>query len=76
MGFDATFFTRINEDDQRQRKLERDEEFVWKPKFAFDDYIDEAANTGILGHLTYDGYGPPSAIPINWLKDMWAGNII
>ena len=29
-----------------------------------------------MGHLTYDGYGPPSAIPINWLKDQWAGPIL
>ena len=29
-----------------------------------------------MGHLTYDGYGPPSAIPINWLKDMWNGPIV
>jgi len=69
-------FTRINEDDQKHRRLERDEQFVWKPKFAFSDAVDEAANSGILGHLTYGGYGPPDAIPVNWFKDVWAGNIV
>lgn len=76
MGFESTVFTRINEDDEKNRLLERDEQFIWKPKFAFADATDKEANTGILGHKTFGGYGPPEAIPVNWFKDVWAGPIL
>jgi len=76
LGFDAFVFTRINEDEQKNRKLERDEQFVWRPDFQFSKTSAlKESQRDILAHLTFDGYGLPDIIPINWYKNEWAGPI-
>ena len=34
IGFEATFFARMNNEEKANRILERDLEFVWRPKFS------------------------------------------
>ena len=76
LGFDAFVFTRINEDEQKNRKLERDEQFVWRPEFQFSKTSAlKDSQRDIFAHLTSDGYGLPDIIPINWYKNEWAGPI-
>ena len=62
IGFEATFFARMNLEEAKARKLERDLEFVWKPRFfgsEKDTYRPE-----ILAHMLFDHYNPPSFVAI------------
>ena len=63
IGFDATFFARMNIEEAKQRKLERDLEFVWSPSFvSADDSEESILPKEILAHMLFDHYNPPSFV--------------
>ena len=63
MGFEATFFSRMNHEEAAALALERDLEFVWQPDFYDTDSSDTQNRKSIFAHKLYDKYGPP---------DFWA----
>ena len=61
IGFEATFFARMNLDEFRDRSLEQDLEFVWRPRFASDEAV-EGARPEIFAHMLFDHYNPPDFV--------------
>lgn len=70
IGFEATFFARINSVEESQLRLERDLEFIWKPTFV-DDEDDGTHSDGhkeILAHKLFGHYNPPKFINPNFVS--------
>ena len=65
VGFEATFFARMNIEEKAHRTLERDLEFVWRPKFSTtsaDDDDEPERQQQIFAHMLFDHYNPPSFV--------------
>ena len=67
LGLEAVVFARINEKDKANRKESKDLQFVWSPKFSFDD-DNNSETKEIFAQVLYDHYDPPSFIPSYYVK--------
>ena len=66
IGFDAMFFARMNSEEMRDRRLERDLEFIWRPNF-YGTKEEERGRKELFAHLLYDHYNPPIFIKSKYL---------
>ena len=62
IGFEATFFARMNPREAKIRAAEQDLEFIWKPSFVRggESVIQAYDHSSIFAHLLYEHYCLPA----------------
>jgi hypothetical protein len=59
MGFETISFARINDEEKRLRKTNREMEFLWRPRFEGPDGAFFQSNRSIFVHTMHELYNAP-----------------